>query len=263
MKKMERVVTMGVNVLVVIFCVYFYANAPIYPVINMLKGKVSQEEIMDGYYMNYVGRIGAEDVPILTSSDVTFEKNTDEEIDIFNLDIKPSEINVFVVETDEILSLDYYLIKDNEWLTSDRRGYNGRAIGVTSRPAETTQPNFYESDLYLGYYLVELDDGTYILTLMDQGYKNASTLPIAHPELLENKWEERLMTFADENNIDKSLINTDYMLNIHAEGGVVLEVFVRIIVTGVFVLLLMFCIGFIDLKKKGDGNGKNFGIRSR
>lgn len=74
MKKMERVVTMGVNVLVVIFCVYFYANAPIYPVINMLKGKVSQEEIMDGYYMNYVGRIGVEDVPILTSSDVTFEK---------------------------------------------------------------------------------------------------------------------------------------------------------------------------------------------
>ncbi len=247
-KKLSLLIRLLMLLTGALFVAFVFANAPIYPIINMLKGEVSQEEIIGGYYMDYVGRIGAEDVPILTSSDVTFKENTDEEIDIFNLDMKQRRINAFVVETDEILSLDYYLIKDREWLTSDRRGINGRAIGVISRPEETAQPNFYESFLYLGYYLVELDDGTYILTLMDQGYKNASTLPIAHPELLESEWEERLMTFADENNIESSLINTDYMLNIHAEGRVTLEIFVRVIVIGA--LLLIFFIGFIALKKK-------------
>lgn len=229
------------------FCMYFFANIPTKQLTDLITSKVSYEDILDGYDLNFVGKIGAEDVPILTSDDLT------------NLEVRDSYD--FVVKTDNVVPLGYYKLRNSDWSQIARRTSRGRAYGVINIPKQIENPMFFYDFLYAGYYLVELDDGSYIAAFMNQDYANNKTLPIAYKDRMSSDIEEDIIRLANENtdiNIDD--INLDNILIMQVDesdyGADFLDLGIRIVATFILAVSLILISVKIERKIKNKGQEK-------
>ncbi|MFI3176424.1 MAG: hypothetical protein R3Y67_02900 [Eubacteriales bacterium] len=233
------------------FCMYFFANIPTKPLTDLITSKVSYEEIIDGYDLNFVGKIGADDVPVLTSDDLT------------SFEIRDSYD--FVVETQTVIPLGYYELKNSDWSQIARRTSSGRAYGVINIPEQTENPLFFYNFLYAGYYLVELDDGSYIAAFMNQDYANSKTLPIAYKDRMSSNLEDDIIRLANEN-MDISIddINLDYILIMQVDESNfvadLLDLGIRIVATFILAVSLILISTKIERKIKDKGN-ENLRVR--
>lgn len=257
MKKLCEKAMVGLILIVgATLCMYFFANIPTKPITDIFRGKVTQAEIENGYYMNFVGKIGADDVPILTSKDVTLGSDDTEKSDSivgYDYDTDDGDYDAFVVETENIIPLNYYELRNSDWQNMARRSSRGRTIGTIEIPLKTENPLFFYDFLYAGYYLVELDDGSYVTAFMNQDYANSKTLPIAVPELTNKDWKEHLEIFARDNgDINIEDIHTDYILIVQTDdsnyGADWIDLISRIAST--FILAVVLLVGFLKLNKK-------------
>ncbi len=240
--------TLGILILLagMLLVALVFVNVPTKPITDIFAGKVTASEINAGYYRDYVGKFGDDTVPVLKASDIIGNENYDYDAEIVQ--------TVYKVKTDEIIPLGYYGLKNSDYTTIGGNSYKNRNR-VTHLAQYTETPSFLYKFLYAQYYLVKLDDGSYITAFMNSDYANSDTLPLADIEGLPGNFEDDFMELGEKNtDIPLEQINFEYTLTMQLDesdvGGSFLDLAVRIVISAVLAVVLLIGVGFLSKKAK-------------
>jgi hypothetical protein len=142
---------------------WFLLNFPAWFVVHSFVPKITQSDITNNLYTDYTGYRAGEDIPRLKSA-----KEYEEGV--------YTRLDFVTVETANIIPLDAYRLKDpadvnsTEQYVGGRRTYSGQPlVKYTDHPRR-------RSYLYGRYYLLELEDGSYVIAYGDRGYGAVSFL---------------------------------------------------------------------------------------
>ncbi len=244
MKLIKKTIGISLLLLGVFIVVFVFINTPTKHITDRFATKVSAEEINDGYHMNYVGKFGDDTVPVFKSSYIIGNENYDYDADL--------PLTVYNVQTEEIIPIGYYQLKNSDDTTIGGSSYKNRNR-ITRLDNYTDDPFFIYKFLYGEYYLVKLDDGSYITAFMNRDYAYSNTLPLADLESIGSNLEEDLMEAVTKNtDIPLENINFEYSLVMQpdeantADGF--FDIMVRILITGVTAIVVLIGLCYIDKK---------------
>lgn len=187
---MNRIKT-GIFLIVSIFIYVMVFNAVNPEVLfSVLKGKVTQTKLNENTTVNYTGYKAGEDIQRLISSEELAKDN-----------------DYMTIDATKGYPLGLYKIKNKEDMENLKyiRNSKGRKIyDATKKIYEyVTAPGSLKA-YYNSYYLVELQDGTYIVTYLDELYGRqieagkAVTLPIGRLEKMSGVVLEKIKDIKDK-----------------------------------------------------------------
>ena len=215
-------------------------------VLDLFWDKVEMSDIEqigeDHYYGQLAGLPAGESIPVV--------ENVEQCSDVF--------LEALTFETDSIIPLDAYYLKNSHRTSYTRRSRSGRPVTVHI-PMYQTHGNPWTGIRYNRYYLLGLPDGNYVLAFLDDSYyikyllNGKVQLPVGHLSWMNANQKEMFAPYIEEYGLDDRDILIMFSESRFIQYEVLFYVIAGafyVIVEAVVIALIVFIFSLFEKKKK-------------
>jgi hypothetical protein len=222
---------------IILLSIYVTTHFNTEGIFNLFRSPVDLVDIEEDSRGEYIGKQSGEGIPVLTSS---YELN----------DSTYSYNDYITVEPKSIMPLGVYRLKDSGQSRSASISYSGRRrIYESEIPLYTDSPFITDRYRYNQYYLIELQDGTYIVSYLDDYYAKKImrgkkiTFPMGRKDTVIGT-EKSLLKEALEEIEEYDISEFEYILCLahdkHYNNTRILDFIIRIFLG--IIIFILFCV---------------------